>query len=141
MTEETKIDYEELDDEKLMSYCQTYLRTFSKTKAYMACHPDSTEASALSNAHRTHKNPKVIGFLQYVISEKVMGSDEFLVVLADRARDTSNKQAQIAALKLVKEILFPNRIDVTTNGEKISWQQVIENSGEAAKFGGIVLDK
>ena len=142
MTEETKLEFEEIEDEKVLTYCKRYIETWNKTEAYLAVHPSTTRMSAATNTFRLWTNPKVQATLQTLISDLVIGNDEILALLAERVRDKSNKQSQLKAIELVMRSRgqFLDRTDITTQGQKISWQQFINNEGEVKQdYQGITV--
>lgn len=148
MTEQEELEREKesyLSDEEVELYCKKYLETWSKVDAYMTVHPDSTKISALSNVTRYHNNPKIREYLAIALSDKVMGVDEIVSRIAERARDASNKQAQLKALELVGKTkgIFLDRTDITTMGKSVSWQQFINSDGREVKQenGITVLEK
>ena len=55
-----------------------------------------------------------------------------LIKLAERARDTSNKQAQLRAIELLGKTkgIFLDRTDITSKGKSISWEQFISENQE-----------
>lgn len=133
--EEIKERESYLSDEEVITFCKVYLQTWSKTEAYLSVHPDSTKESAISNAPRYFNNPKIREFLALILEDKVMSLDEVFIRLGERARDSSNKQAQLKALELLGRTkgLFVDRTDLTTQGKAISWTQFIENTETTEK--------
>lgn len=126
MTEERqKESY--LSDEEVEVYCKKYLESFSKVDAYLAVHPNSTRISALANITRYHSNPKIQEYLSSLLIDNVMGIDEIFTRLSELARDKGNKQAQLKALELLgrTKALFLDRTDITSRGEKLSWNEFI----------------
>jgi hypothetical protein len=124
-----------LSDAEVITYCKKYLETWNKTEAYLAVHPESTRESAISNAPRYYNNPKVREVLAFLLQDKVMSIDEIVSRIAERARDSSNKQAQLKALELIGKTkgIFLDRTDITTAGQKVSWNQFINSEGEVVK--------
>lgn len=121
-----------LSDAEVETYCKKYLETWNKTEAYLAVHPETSRISALSNVTRYHNNPKIREYLAFLLSDKVMGIDEIVTRIAERARDSSNKQAQLKALELIAKTkgLFIDRTDITSAGQRISWNQFISENQE-----------
>ncbi|MEP0806260.1 MAG: hypothetical protein HRF47_12265 [Chloroflexota bacterium] len=130
---ETRESY--LSDEEVELYCKKYLETWNKTEAYLAVHPETSRASALSNVTRYHNNPKIREYLALLLSDKVMGVDEVVTRIAERARDSSNKHTQLKALELIARIkgLFIDRTDITSGGERISWNRFISENQETTE--------
>lgn len=143
--EEEKKPYDEMDNPQILMFIQKYVETWNKTDAYLAVHPDSTRAAAMSNAYRYWKNPVLQATLRVVLDDLMMSNDEILAILMNIARgtDKTNKSNQIAAIKLIMEArgLLLHRTDITTAGEKVSWQQIIENQGQQVQstFKGTIL--
>jgi antitoxin component YwqK of YwqJK toxin-antitoxin module len=137
------IDNVRITDEEAEQYCKKYLETFSRTEAYKAVHPDCTHESAVANGLRYYNYPKIRDYLTVMMQDKLMSTDEIFKLLSDRARDNSNKQAQLKALELIGRTkgIFLDRTDITTAGTKISWNQFINSEGEVKKDykGGTVL--
>lgn len=140
MTEEINA---RIPDEEIEVYCKKYLETFSRTEAYKAVHPDCTHESAIANGLRYFNYPKVKEYLTVMIQDKMMSTDELFKILTDRARDNSNKTAQLKALELIGRTkgIFLDRQDITTQGQRISWNQFIQSEGETKKDyqGGTVI--
>lgn len=125
-----------LSDEEVEVYCKKYLETWNKVDAYLAVHPESTRVSALSNVTRYHSNPKIQEHLAILMGDSVMGVDELIIRIAELARDNANKTSQLKALELMGKTkgIFLDRTDITTAGQKVSWQQFINSeNGEVKK--------
>lgn len=124
-----------ITDEEVEVYCKKYLETFNRTEAYKAVHPNCTHLSAVSNGLRYYKYPKIQEALAFILSDRVMTTDELILRIAERARDSSNKQAQLKALELLARTkgLFLDRQDITTGGQRISWNQFINSEGDIRK--------
>lgn len=146
MTEE-KIEtkpYDELENPQILAFIQRYVETWNKTDAYMAVHPESSRAAAMSNSYRYWRNPTLQATLKVILDDLLMSNDELLAILMDIARGQkgTNKANQISAIKLIMESrgLLLHRTDVTTAGEKISWEQIINTEDvRKDKFGGVTV--
>ncbi len=120
-----------ITDEEAEIYCRKYLETFSRTEAYKAVHPNCSHETAVANGLRYFNYPKIKEYLTDMMQDKVMSMDELFKILTERARDASNKQAQLKALELIGKTkgVFLDRTDITTAGQRITWEQFI-NSDE-----------
>ena len=141
----TEKQYEEMENPQILLFIQKYIETWNKTDAYLAVHPDSTRAAAMSNAYRYWKNPTLQATLKVILDDLMMSNDEILAILMNIARgaDKTNKANQLQAIKLIMESrgLLLHRTDITTAGDKVSWQQII-NSEDVRKdnyAGGVVI--
>lgn len=139
MTEEKRErPYDEMDNAQILVYLQKYIETWNKTEAYLAVHPESSRPSAMTNTFRYWRNPTLQASLKVIIDDLGIGNDELLAILTSIARgeNGTNKANQLAAIKLIMESrgLLLHRTDITTAGEKVSWQQIIENE-TGAKVG------
>lgn len=131
MTEETT-----LTNEQILAYVTAYIKTWNKTEAYLAVHPDCERPSAMSNTYRYWNLPAVQATLAVIMDDYLMGVDEIRAILSQMARGENgvNKANQLKALELIMKSkgMFIDRVDVTTTGQKISWEQII-NAPEAHK--------
>lgn len=120
-----------ITDEEAEIYCRKYLETFSRTEAYKAVHPNCSHETAVANGLRYFNYPKIKEYLTDMMQDKIMSMDELFKILTERARDASNKQAQLKALELIGKTkgVFLDRTDITTAGQKLTWEQFI-NSDE-----------
>ncbi len=136
-------------DLQQVEFCEAYLQGLisekgvNATEAYLKAYPASSRDSASVSASRLLTNARIKDYIAGRVAQLTMSTSEALLRLADISRTATNVNDRIRALDLILKTqgVYITRQDITTNGEKISWTQLIENKGEAAKFGGVVLDK
>lgn len=140
MTEEINevaVEEEVLDDSKITAFIIAYLKTWNRTEAYLSVHPESTRVAALSNSYRYWNNKKVQTALKLIMDDAMMGKDEIGAILTNLARGGTGikKAEQLKAIELIMKSkgMFLDRIDVTTQGNKISWEQIISEDKVSTK--------
>ena len=107
---------------KHKAFIEEYLQCFNATKAYMKVYPDSSYSSARASASELLTKDNIKEEIQQRMSELVVSTDEFLVLLGERARDTSDKNTQLRALEMIgrNKGMFLDRTDITSAGNSIS---------------------
>jgi phage terminase small subunit len=143
MTDEVKKPYINLEDAQVLAYVNRYIQTWNKTEAYLAVHPESSRPSAMSNTYKYWKNPTVQATIRVIMDDLGMGNDEILATITAIARgdDKTNKANQLKALELLGKMkgMFMDRLDITTAGEKVSWQQIISREGSGITSDNIMV--
>lgn len=143
MVEEVK--EQELDNAEVVTYVTKYLETFNKTEAYLAVHPDSTKISAMSNTFRYWNNSKVQNAIRVILDDALIGTDELKVILTSMARGEKgvNKANQLKAIELLMKAkgMFTERLDITTQGNAVSWQAILKGEDEKQPASFTVLNK
>ena len=128
-----------------MQFCESYLTNFNATKS--AIEAGYSEKTAYSIGYNLLKEKEVREYIQERMTQLVMGTDEFLVTLAKKARDENNPAIQMRALELIGRVkgLFIDRSDITSNGQSISLadylngiQKTVEEN-KKKKLGGVTI--
>ena len=132
MNEEERQKESYLSDEEVEVYCKKYLETWNKSDAYLSVHPESTHNSAIRNSQRYYENPKIQEYLRVMLQDKVMTVEELVSQLAEIARGSKKDSDRIRALELLgrSKALFIDRNDITSQGNRISWNEFISQSQE-----------
>lgn len=143
--EENKIEEQEIQTSDVLIYVTKYLETFNKTDAYLAVHPDSSRGAAMSNTWRYWNNKKVQAALAHILEDSLMGTDEIRATLTALARGGNGvkKAEQLKAIELIMKSkgMFIERMDITTAGKSLSWEQIISENRVDTKnnFGGMTV--
>lgn len=128
---------EKMLSEKHQAFCELYLQYFNATKAYMQVFKDASYGTARANSTELMKREDVQEFLSRRLDELAITSNEVVLGLAKIARNEEEKTTdRIRAYELLGKTkgIFLDRTDITTAGQKVSWQQFINSeSGEVKK--------
>jgi hypothetical protein len=131
--------------ESYTKFCELYLQHFNGAKAYQETFQDASYETARANASALIKeNAEVQEYLKNRLAELTITSNEILLGIAAIARNTEEKTTdRLKAYDMLAKInaMYLDRMDVTTAGQKISWEQIIKNEGDTHKdyMGGTVL--
>jgi phage terminase small subunit len=132
-------------NEKHIAFCEKYLQNFNATKAYQEVYKDASYETANANASSLlRENPEIKEYLKNRLAELVITSNEIVLGITSIARNPEEKTAdRLKAYDMLAKInaLYLDRMDVTTAGQKVSWEQIIKNEGDSHKdyLGGTVL--
>jgi phage terminase small subunit len=124
-------------------FCNEYLKGMTSSKgisataAYMIAYPGTTEESARVDASKLMAKDEIKEYIANKVAIMVMGTNEALIRLGVLAREAERDADKLKAIELILKTqgAFIDRHDITTKGEKISWQQFINSEDVQRKSG------
>lgn len=132
-------------NEKHIAFCELYLQNFNATKAYQEVYKDASYDTAGANASALlRENPEIKEYLKERLAELTITSNEIVLGITRIARNPEEKTTdRLKAYDMLAKInaLYLDRMDISTLGEKLSWEQIIKNEGKTQGdyMGGTVL--
>ncbi len=135
-------------NEKHTAFAEYFLQHFNATKAYQEVFKDSSYDTARANSSALlNENPEIKEYLKNRIAELSITSNEILIGVAKIARDeTIAVRDRLKAYEMLAKLggMFIDRMDITTNGKTLSWEQIISNEGGSTKTdykGALVVER
>jgi hypothetical protein len=107
-------------------YVETYLKTWSKSKAYKAISPNVTKGSAYSLGAEYFKKVEVQCLLRMRLEELKAGPEEVVATITNIHRNGKSNASRLRAAELLGRIhgLFIDRQELNVKGT-ISWAEFI----------------
>jgi len=125
------------------TFCEKYLQHFNGAKAYQDTYKDASYDTARANASALLKeNPEVQEYLKSRLAELTITSNEIILGIAAIARNPEEATgSRLKAYDMLAKVngLYLERMDITTGGNSISWQQIIKQEGVETLPGGMTV--